>query len=332
MSDYDTRLAIYKRIERQRHSKVLLYVTGDRRGMETRISSEVIDLFVHHLDIIGPTERISLILHTTGGDIAAAWRLINLLRTFCDFLEVLIPLKAHSAGTLISLGANRVIMTKQATLGPIDPSTNGPLNPQIPGGNPTSTAAVSVEAVRGYLDTAHEIGITESADLARVLTHLSDKIHPLVLGQVFRTRTQIRELARKLLPYQVKTQPKIQQIVDFLCSESGSHDYTINRREGSDLGLNIVKPSTTFYQQLRNLHNSYTEELQLLEPFNLLSLIGQEKSVPYSVKRCLIESVGGGSHGFISEGTTFKAQMVGPQGPIEGLQDNRSFEGWRKII
>lgn len=35
--------------------------------METKIAPDCIDLFVNILDKIGPTKRISLILHTNGG-------------------------------------------------------------------------------------------------------------------------------------------------------------------------------------------------------------------------------------------------------------------------
>jgi Serine dehydrogenase proteinase len=150
--DYATRQDLYAQIERDRKTKVITYVTSDRVGMETQIAQDCIDLFVDLLDLIGPTPKISLILHTNGGQTSAAWRLVNLVRTFCDELEVLIPLKALSAGTLISLGSDRIVMTKQAALGPIDPSLNHPLNPQIPAGNQLARVPVSVEAVRGYLE------------------------------------------------------------------------------------------------------------------------------------------------------------------------------------
>ena len=52
-----------------------------------------------------------------------------MIRLFCDEFEVIVPSKAHSTATLICLGADRVVMTKQATLGPIDPGINDPPNP-----------------------------------------------------------------------------------------------------------------------------------------------------------------------------------------------------------
>jgi len=57
-------------------------------------------------------------------------------------------MKALSAGTLIFIGADTLVMTKQAALGPIDPSVNNPLNPQVTMGNqPMGVVPVSVEAV-----------------------------------------------------------------------------------------------------------------------------------------------------------------------------------------
>jgi hypothetical protein len=333
MSDYNTRRAIFRSIERVRGSRVLLYVTGDRRQLETQISPEVIDIFVEHLDNIGPCKKLSLILHTNGGDTAAAWRLVNLLHTFCDELEVIVPAKALSAGTLISLGADKIVMTKQAALGPIDPSVNTPLNPVVPSA-PHIKAPVSVEAVRGYLDAAKELGIQDSASLAQVLIDLSNKVHPLVLGQIFRSRSQIRFLAKKLLRRQVTDDEKMKEIIDFLCAESGSHDYTINRREAVELGLKIEKPTDSLYRLLRRLHLSYVDELKLLDPYDPYNLLGANPTVTYDLPRAVIESVKTGSHRFLSEGTLTKSvvQQMGPMGPIpqESINDNRRFEGWRK--
>lgn len=327
--NFDDRKALYKRLQKQRSSRVLTYATGDRVGLETQIASDSIDLFVDLLDRIGPTEKITLILHTNGGQTSAAWRLINLLRTFCDDLEVMIPLKAMSAGTLISLGADRVIMTKQAALGPIDPSLNHPLNPSVVGGNPQSKVPVSVEAVRGYLDAAKEdLKITDASVLASVLIDLSNKIHPLVLGEIFRSRAQIRFLANKLIRAQVTDEEKIKSIIDFLCADSGSHDYTINRREAENLGLCVEKPTEGLYKLLMKIHHSYAKEMQLLSPYSLDVLLGTAPTVQYSLTRGLVESIDA-SYRFLSEGTLTRVALPGPVGPQDAIQDQRTFEGWR---
>lgn len=335
MSSFNTRKRLLKLIAAQRNSEVISYITGDRRQLETQISPEVIDIFVQHLDAIGPVQKLSLLLHTNGGDTSAAWRLVNLLHTFCDELEVIIPTKALSSGTLISLGADKIVMTKQAALGPIDPSLNHPLNPQLPQ-NPQITSPVSVEAVRGYLDAAtKDFKITDQNVLGSILIDLSNKVHPLVLGQIFRTRSQIRFLAAKLIKRQVSDQKKIKEIINFLCAESGSHDYTINRREASELGLNIEKPDDDLYDKLSKFHQSYVVEFDLLSPFDPYSMVPLNSSTDYRFPRAAIESIAVGSHQFVSEGTLARTSVAvpGPGGVVsqEVLNDSRKFEGWRKV-
>lgn len=331
MSSFSDRLDLYRQIQDMRDSKVLAYATSDRPGMEAQIAPDAIDFFVDHLDAMWPTKKISLVLHTNGGDTAAAWQLVNLLRTFCDDLEVIVPRKALSSGTLISLGANRIIMTKQASLGPIDPSLNSALNPMIPGGGPNHRVPVSVEAVQGFLDVVKDqLKVTDAAALAAVWNNLSDKIHPLVLGQIFRTRSQIRTLAKRLLAHQQVDKKKQEEIISFLCSESGSHDHTINRREARSMGLEIENASEELYGILKNLHYSMVDEMKTRIPFSPDTELSGQSQCNYSCSRVIIESVTHGSHQFLSEGTISRVQMNQNGIPQIGIQDVRNFEGWRK--
>ena len=330
---YQERQSLFSLIEENRDTKVLSFITSDRVGMDTAIAQDCIDSFVNLLEDVGPTQRISLILHTNGGQTLAAWRLVNLIRMFCDEFEVLVPFKALSAGTLIALGADRVVMTKQAALGAIDPSVNNPLNPQVNVGNLPVSVPVSVENVRGFIDMARdELGIKGEEAIKSILLNLTDHIHPLVLGETFRVQAQIRFLAEKLLPYQVEDGNKIISIIDFLSAQSGSHDYTINRREASDLGLAIDKPSQELYTLLRKVHLSYIDELKLLEPYRPQSYLANASAneVQYVIPRAFVEGTIGGSYGFISEGTLKRLQVQGQNGVQEQIMDERTFEGWRK--
>lgn len=297
------------------------------------------DYFIEHLDRIGKPKKISLLLYTRGGNTLGAWSLVNLIRQFCDDFEVIIPAKAHSAGTLISLGANTIIMTKQATLGPIDPSLNSPLNPQNPMApqNPNARVPVSVESIKGYFQFAQEdLKINNEDNLKDIMINLSNLVHPLVLGDVYRSRTQIQMLAKKLLSKQISEIEKIEKIIAFLCSDSGSHDYSIYRREAKEeLGLNIEKPDDEFYKIINDTFKSIKSELQLNNPFDLNSILGTQNTVQYTSRRILIESLQFGTHVFVSEGTlSRKVQTIPQQPPFPHLQstfieDQRKFEGWR---
>jgi hypothetical protein len=333
------RIENYRKLEDLRKSNLIVYVTGDRPGMETQIHPEILEYFVDHLDPLKKVEKISLLLYTRGGNTLAAWSLVNLIRQFCKEFEVIIPSKAQSSGTLISIGANTVVMTKQATLGPIDPSLNGPLNPQNPQipQNPAARIPVSVESIKGYFELAKEdLKISNENELMQVLLSLSEKVHPLVLGDVYRSRTQIQMLARKLLSKQIKDKDRIEEIISFLTSESGSHDYTIYRNEAKDeLGLNVEKPDDELYTVIKETFNDIRTELELMTPFDPNLLLGANQNANYSCRRALIESLHGGTDAYISEGNIVKHQQQIPQqSPLPPLQrtiidDNRTFEGWR---
>lgn len=330
---YRERLDNYKLLEQLRGSKLLVYITGNRPGWETQISQEVHDYFANHLDLFNYPKKISLFLYTCGGNTLAAWSVVNLIKQFCNEFEVIVPSKALSAGTLICLGANSILMTKQATLGPIDPSVNTPLNPQVPGAPPNAKVPVSVEAIKGFLSLAKdELGIEDQNNLTQLLIKLADMVHPLVLGNVYRARTQIQMLARKLMTNQVSDEEKIERIVSFLCSDSGSHDYTINRREARDyLGLTINKPDDNLYNIIKNIYDDISQELELKTPYDPIRLIGSQQEYRYLFRRALIESINGGSDAFVSEGILKKNQINLQQGlPLKtAIEDDRTFEGWR---
>lgn len=332
---FSDRLELYRELERKRESKLLVFVTGDRQGMETQMHPEVLDMIVEHLDSFGNNKKITLFIHTRGGETSAGWSIANLIRSFCDDFEVIVPARAHSSGTLVCLGANRIVMTKQATLGPVDPSVNSPLNPQMPGAGPQVRVPISVESIKGFVQLAkEELGIRGSRDITQVMTILASKVDPLVLGDVFRARTHIRMLAKNLLEKQIRTRnskEKINKIVNFLCSDSGSHNYTINRTEAREnLGLNIERPDENLYSLIMKIYRNIEDELELRKPFIPQLLISSVDKADFKCRRALIESIDGKTNVFVSEGSLIKLQVATPNGSMMQIQDIRTFEGWKK--
>lgn len=326
------RIDLYHKIETIRSSKLLVYVTGDRSGMETQIAPDVLHKFSEHLDLLPKTDKITLLLYTNGGETSTAWSLVNLIRNFCSDFEVIVPANSFSSGTLICLGTDRIIMTKQATLGPIDPSVNGPMNPMVLGTNdPNAKIPVSVEDVQAYITMAKDVfGISDSDSLAKVLVNLSDKIHPLTLGQVYKSRNQIKMLANKLLQWHPVEDGKKDAIINFLCSESGSHDYSIRRKEAMELGMKVEIPNDELYFIIKSIYSDIREELELDTPFNPNLLLANHNNISYSFRRVLVESAYTGTDVFLSEGELVKQTINNPGQPYRVIcSDNRIFEGWK---
>ena len=83
---------------------------------------------------------------------------------------------------------------------------------------------MSVEGVQGFITLAKkEVGIKNDKSLSNILVELSKQIHPLVLGEVIRAREQIQMLAKKLIVNQVTDPERVEEVIKFLTSESGSH-------------------------------------------------------------------------------------------------------------
>ncbi|MEA2498521.1 MAG: hypothetical protein QOH26_926 [Actinomycetota bacterium] len=64
---------------------------------------------------------IELVLHTPGGLVLAAEQIASALANHPAPVTVYIPHYAMSGGTLISLAADRIVMSPSAVLGPVDP-------------------------------------------------------------------------------------------------------------------------------------------------------------------------------------------------------------------
>ena len=337
----EERCRIIRDIETLTKSRLICYVTGDRRGLETKIAGDVLPLIYDHLRGIGPVPRLNIFLYTVGGDALAGWALVSLVREFAKAFGVIIPFRALSCGTLISLGANELIMARGAQLSPVDPSLASPYNPQPPGQiqpGAVQILPVSVEDVVGYLRLAREeAGIKGSEGISKIMVVLSEKVHPMALGAVYRSRQQIRLLATKLLAGHEKNQVKIRKIVDTLTKELPSHQYLINRREAKELGLKVSELSGQLDELVWNLYRDYETQLQLNVPYNPEAILGSTELVTPTFDMAFIESLkpdhGVRTHVFrtIREIKRVQSVQQGISFPIVGIQVRNIEERWVEI-
>jgi hypothetical protein len=79
-----------------------------------------IQALVNVLLKVGEVDTLSVILHSPGGDGTVVERFVSLCRVQCKRFCVIIPHQAKSAATLISLGADEIVMGPSSELGPID--------------------------------------------------------------------------------------------------------------------------------------------------------------------------------------------------------------------
>lgn len=336
---------LIQQIEGLRKSQVITYATSDRQGpFNARIAIDVIPLISKQLQTIRKTDNIDLFLYSAGGDTMVPWRLVSMIREYCDKFSVLIPYKAHSAATMIALGADEIVMSDLSEISPIDPSTANVFNPSDPQ-NPQNKIPISVEDVMAYFDLAkNKFGIKSDDDLAKIFNKFVEsnpQIHPLALGNVNRTHNLIRMLAKRLLKSHKSPikEDEIEKIVDYFTEKLYSHQYFIGRKEAKeDLGLKtVVDANDVLSKAMTDLYEEYNKELnfgKMWNPENELGLNAMQNKKDYKI--AYIESRQLSNYYDIS--VEYKKQQVNmvqqtPQGPIQVPQEQVGFkimgQGWK---
>lgn len=316
-----------------RDSRVIVYYTGDRRHQQTRIASDIHPFFFKHLQKIGEFPKIDLFLYSPGGITMAGFGLVNLVREFCKDFSVIIPFRALSCATLISLGANEVVMTKNAMLSPIDPSVQHPLAPTVDLGQGPKLIPVNVEDAVSFMNLAkQEAGLKDEVSLSKVFERLSTEVHPLTLGAVARSREEIGFLAQSLLKYHMKDEERIKKIVKTLTRERFSHQYLISRREAKEtLDLNIVdaEQNQELNKAILALHDQYDDLLKLRVPYHPELHLGQSDQATVQLDRGILESKKL-THVYRSRFHVQRIQVTIPPSPVPTTahQTNLLGEGW----
>lgn len=293
----ENRIGLINKIQELRGSNVLVYFTGDRQPIGSRIAEDAVRPLYKHLlglaESARERQKIDLFLYSRGGDVSVPWRIVTMIREFCEEFCVLIPYKAHSAATMISLGADRIVMGKKAELSPIDPT----LVRAILGEATVPPPEISVEDVSSYISFMRErANISDQAALAQVVSQLASHLTPLTLGSVNRQYSHIRLVARKLLTSRKEKieEGRIGTIIDALTEKMYSHGHAIGRREATELGLPVDKPDDNLEAFIWSLYQEYETLLQLNEPIDpeeLLTSKNKEEHIEELIPLAVIESV-----------------------------------------
>jgi hypothetical protein len=344
------RLELIKQIEHERNSKVICYITGDRDSrlpginINTRIGEDIIPLLFRHLELIGKKDNIDLFLYTRGGDMVVPIRIVKLIRNYCKKFSILIPYRAHSAGTLIALGADEIIMTKLGELTPIDPTAERhPFNPRNPS-NPKELLPVSVEDVRSYILFAKDELKAKKREITELYSKMTSQsyhdpihLHPLALGNVYRAQRMIKILAKRLLNLRMDIQSKLsQKIIDKIVNEITSnicvHNYPIYRDEAKSLGLKVAISSDELEKMLWDLYENYAEDMELGKQLNPLETLGQDNSKNIKYGAAYIESINAQDTFYynIRINKTTTPQASG-QPPLPAISLNIAGFAWEKM-
>jgi ATP-dependent protease ClpP protease subunit len=223
---------------------------------DIQITLEEINGFMSALHGMNWDKGLTLILHTPGGQAAATETLVEYLHSKFDYIEVIIPTYAMSAGTMISLAANKIIMGKQSQLGPIDPQIGL-------GGRSVPAGAIHQQFERARKELSEDIkqahlwapvlqtlGPSLLQESKNVLEYGEQMVTKWLKDRMFAGQNNAEELAEKTAKYFNDTE------------EHKIHGHRIDREEALKQQLNI-----------ENLEDSQDLQDEVLTSYHLMTIL-----------------------------------------------------------
>ena len=233
---------------------VILYASSFLQRPSTNaniIQAEDLNGFMECLYGMDFDQGLTLVIHTPGGDPNAAEAIVNYLRSKFDDIEAIVPTYAMSAGTMISLGTDRIVLGRQSQLGPIDPQIITP------------HGVVSAKAIVDRFEDARK-DILANPALADLWTPILASIGiPFVEAQNILSYAE-RMVAQWLDRWMLQHQQMGNQIAKYFSDsgQHGSHGRRIDREHARNVGLVI-----------EDLEDSQELQDAVLRAYHLMTLI-----------------------------------------------------------
>ncbi|MDY4380941.1 SDH family Clp fold serine proteinase [Pectobacterium brasiliense] len=200
-----------------------------------------------------PPRNVLLVLATYGGDPDAAYRIARALRHNYHELTILIPRECKSAGTLLAIGATKLVICDMGELGPLDVQLRKH-DEMFESSSAldyyqalTGLQSFTKNAFKDYLlDIKSSCGITAktAADFSAALTtglfsSIFQQLDPIKLGEVQRAVQIAEKYGERLNSYD---KPMSDDALSKLIAGYPSHGFVIDRKEAKTLFNNVDSP------------------------------------------------------------------------------------------
>lgn len=230
-----TRQELIRSIEQRSGRRLVCYVAG----LAGALSQFDVPPFVDLLTDVERGADLDLLLHTGGGDVDQAERITMMCRKRVGSdgsFRVIVPDSAKSAGTLIAIGADEIVMGEPSELGPIDPQIE----------ITTASGERMARPAQSFLDGLNAIiDAVGDAALSAAYFPLLDKLDPALIDFCKKAIRRSEELAERALSrYMLRDDPKLARKIAKRLNDSRSylsHGAVIDAQEALDLGLRILE-------------------------------------------------------------------------------------------
>ncbi len=261
--------ALIKKIQKITKRKLIVYITSPNVP-GAMITRQDVFGFEDLLNTCDHKEKGDLLINSPGGEPNAAEKILMMLRAhFKEEFNVIIPDYAKSAATMISLGADKIIMGYSAELGPIDPQL------QVKLGEP----AIPAQAFLSGLDFIRKkVKNKKDPDPISMYLPVLNKIKPELISVCQNAIDHSKDLAERWLKENMlKNDKKQAKIVAKLLSEGKeykSHGKVIDYKEAHDrlkLNVELIDKNSELWTLIWELYCRGVIYLQQINGVNLFA-------------------------------------------------------------
>jgi hypothetical protein len=222
----------------------------------TSITSEDLNGFMTTIHGLDTTRGLTLVMHTPGGVTTAAETIVAYLRSKFSQIEVIVPTFAMSAGTMIALASDHIVMGRQSQLGPIDP--------QLP--IPMTGRFVSARAIVDQFDQA-KTEIIDNVTIAHAWAPILQSLGPALLQEARNALEYGERLVRTWLKdYMFASEPRAGAKATKAAKHFNdasihlSHGRRIDRTEARTQGISVedLEPGQTLQEAVLTAYNLLT--------------------------------------------------------------------------
>lgn len=220
-------------IEKATGRRLILYIAQPNGIIDRDDVLPLVDL----LQDVDHGDKLDLMLHSPGGDVDAAEKIVLLIRKTIGpdgEFHVVVPDSAKSAGTLIAMAADAIVMGDSSELGPIDPQIT----------ITTVTGETMTRPARSFLDGLERI-ITETGTgpIPTGYLPLLEKYDPALIDFCEKALLRSRKFAKEFLTkYMLRDNPDQAEAIAARLndpSEYLSHGAVVDCNHAKEIGLNV---------------------------------------------------------------------------------------------
>lgn len=146
MMDQPTVDTTIKEVLQKRFSDLENHLKGDLLFFNGALLDELVPTFIQVIEDLADDEKkadtLYFMIRTTGGSVTCVERLVNIIRHHYREIKFIVPDYAYSAGTILCMSGDEIMMDYSSVLGPIDPQVRNREGRYVP--------------ALGYLDKVEE--------------------------------------------------------------------------------------------------------------------------------------------------------------------------------